>query len=194
MELWAWAILLLVIGLALAVTEVFVPSGGLIGFLSAAALITAIILAFMDRPMAGIIILAVAILGLPVVVALGLRWWPYTPIGKRVLLSAPDSREVLPDDPRRRSLKSLLGQIGRAKSKMLPSGAVVVNGHTIDAVSEGLPIEPGQAVQIVAVHGVEVIVRPVDEETANRSSRPSDDLLSQPIESVLPDPFEEPPA
>lgn len=186
--------MLLVIGLALAVTEVFVPSGGLIGFLAACALLGAIIVAFMDNPIVGLAILAVAILGLPVVLALGLYWWPRTPIGKRVLLDAPESDEVLPDDPRRRNLKSLVGRIGRAKSKMLPSGAVVIDGRSIDAVSEGPPIEPGEAVQVVAVHGMEVIVRPVDEQTAQQESRPSDDVLSQPIESVLPDPFGEPPA
>ncbi len=36
-----WAILLLVCGLLLIVLEVFVPSGGVIGFLSIAALLTA---------------------------------------------------------------------------------------------------------------------------------------------------------
>lgn len=194
MELWAWAILLLVIGLALAIIEVFVPSGGLIGFLSFAALVAAVLVAFMENSLTGLVILAVSILGLPIVIALGLKWWPYTPIGKRVLLSAPEGDEVLPDDPRRRALKSLVGKVGRARSKMLPSGAVTIDGQTIDAVSEGQPIDPGQPIQVVAVHGVEVIVRLVDEQTLHRASRPTDDVLAQPIESVIPDPFEEPPA
>jgi membrane-bound ClpP family serine protease len=194
MELWAWAILLLVIGLALAVVEVFVPSGGLIGFLAFAAIVGAVLVAFMENSLTGLAILAISILGLPVVIALGLKWWPHTPIGKRVLLDAPDSDEVLPDDPKRRALKSLVGKVGRAKSRMLPSGPVMIEGRTIDAVSEGLPIEPDQPVQVVAVHGTEVIVRPVDEQTLHAANPPADDLLAQPIESVLPDPFEEPPA
>lgn len=194
MEFWAWAILLLVIGLALAVIEIFVPSGGLIGFLSFAAIVGAVLVAFMENSWTGLAILAVSILGLPAVIALGLKWWPHTPIGKRVLLSAPESEEVLPDDPKRRALKSLVGKVGRARGKMLPSGAVVIEGRTIDAVSEGLPIEAGQPIQVVAVHGIEVIVRPVDEQTLHEASRPADDVLAQPIEAVLPDPFEEPPA
>lgn len=194
MELWAWAILLLVIGLALAVVEIFVPSGGLIGFLAFAAIVGAVLVAFMENSLTGLAILAISILGLPVVIALGLKWWPYTPIGKRVLLSAPESDDVLPDDPKRRALKSLVGKVGRARSQMLPSGSVLIEGRTIDAVSEGLPIEPDQPVQVVAVHGMEVIVRPVDEQAMHEANRPADDVLAQPIESVLPDPFEEPPA
>jgi len=193
MELWIWAILLLVIGLALVVAEVFVPSGGLIGFLAFCTITGAVIVAFMENSMIGLMILAISIIGLPVVIALGLKWWPHTPIGKRVLLDSPQGNEVLPDDPRRRVLKGLVGKVGRAKSKMLPSGAVVVDGRTIDAVSEGLAIDAGQPIQVVAVHGVEVIVRPVDEQAFREASRPADDVLSQPIESVIPDPFGEPP-
>lgn len=194
MELWIWAILLLVIGLALVVAEVFVPSGGLIGFLAFCTITGAVIVAFMENSTIGLMVLAISIIGLPTAIALGLKWWPHTPIGRRVLLDTPQGNEVLPDDPRRRALKGLVGKLGRAKSKMLPSGAVVVDGHSIDAVSEGVPIDEGQPIQIVAVHGVEVIVRPVDEQTLREASRPADDVLAQPIESVVPDPFDEPPA
>lgn len=194
MELWIWAILLLVIGLALVVAEVFVPSGGVIGFLAFCTITGAVIVAFMENSMTGLMILAISIVGLPVIIALALKWWPYTPIGKRVLLQSPQGDEVLPDDPRRRALKGLVGKVGRARSKMLPSGAVVIEGRSIDAVSEGVPIDEGQPIQVVAVHGVEVIVRPVEEQVLREASRPADDMLSQPIESVIPDPFDEPPA
>lgn len=194
MDLWIWAIVLVVIGLALGLTELFIPSGGLIGFLSFCALLGAVILAFVEDPVIGLLVLAVSIIGLPTILVLGLRWWPHTPVGKKALLSVPDRDEVLPDDPKRRNLKNLVGRVGRAKSKMLLSGAVVIDGRTIDAVSDGLPIEPGQAVQVVAVHGVEVIVRPVDEPTAHQKTQPSDDLLARPIDSVIPDAFGEPPA
>ena len=40
-------------------------------------------------------------------------------MGKRVLLTAPDSNEVLPDEPERDFLHSLIGRTGQAKSKLL---------------------------------------------------------------------------
>ena len=43
----------------------------------------------------------------------------------------------MPDTPERRTLRQLVGKLGVAKSVMLPSGAVLIDGQTIDALSEG---------------------------------------------------------
>ena len=59
------------------------------------------------------------------------------------MLPLPTSDEVLPDSDRRRNLKTLVGKIGKAKSLMLPSGAVDIEGTTVDALSEGMAIEAG---------------------------------------------------
>jgi len=191
MALWGWAVLLLVLGVALVILEVFVPSGGILGILAVGAIVAGVVTGFMQGPGVGFAILASAIIGLPGALILALKWWPKTPIGRRVLLASPRSDEVLPDDPQRRSLKELEGRIGRAKSKMLPSGLVVVDGRKVDAVSEGMPIEPGQKVRVVHVRGNSVVVRPVPEDTPER---PADDPLARSVDTVVPDPFEEPPA
>jgi membrane-bound ClpP family serine protease len=187
---WAWAILLLVLGLALVVLEVFIPSGGILGFLAGCSILAAVVVGFMDgRPWVGLTILATAVFGIPVTVMLALRWWPSTPLGRRMLLGAPTSGEVLPDGSRQRTLKELIGREGVAKSKMLPSGAVSIDGRTINAVSEGMPIDVGQRVRVIDVHGNRVVVRPVDGE----ASSPADaDRLSRPIDAVGLDPFDDP--
>ena len=41
-----WSVLLLAFGLGLAMLEVFIPSAGILGFLSLSAIVTAIVLAF----------------------------------------------------------------------------------------------------------------------------------------------------
>ena len=189
---WAWAILLLVVGLAVALLEVFIPSGGILSVLSGASIVAAIVVGFGDpRPWVGFAILATAAVGLPTVVVLALRWWPSTPFGRRVLLRVPRGEDVLPDSPRQRSLKELIDRVGYAKSRMLPSGAVTVDGRTIDAVSEGMPIEPGQRVRVIEVHGNRVVVRPVDDEPPSEADP---DPLARPIDTVSSDPFEDPPA
>ena len=187
---WAWAILLLLVGLALVVLEVFIPSGGILGFLAACSIIAAVAVGFMDgRPWVGFAILITAVFGIPIAVVLALHWWPRTPLGRRMLLGAPTDGEVLPDSARRRKLKALIDQVGVAKSKMLPSGAVTIDGRTIDAVSEGMPIDAGQRVRVIDVHGNRVVVRPVDDEP---SSSADADPLSRPIDAVGLDPFEDP--
>lgn len=191
MELWTWAILLLFVGLALAMMEVFIPSSGILGLLSFCAILAAVVLGFMHGPGAGFAILATAMFGLPAVVILALKWWPLTPMGRRFLLENRTSEEVLPDNPKLRGLKELVGRVGVAKSKMLPCGAVTIDGRTIDAISEGVFIEPGRQIRVIDVRGTQVVVRPLDVETL---LEPGDDPLSRPIDSVGPDPFEGPPA
>ena len=190
LALWGWAILLLVVGLGLAVMEVFIPSGGILSFLAICSLVAAITVGFMDgRPWVGFSVLTMAVFGLPGAVILALHFWPKTPLGRRMLLRVRSGDEVLPDGPRQRKLKELVGRIGVAESKMLPSGLVMIDGRKFNAVSEGMPIDLGTRVRVLDVHGNRVVVRPVDEDaTAQEDSDP----LSRPIDSLGGDPFEEP--
>jgi membrane-bound ClpP family serine protease len=190
MDPLAWSVLLLLLGLTLMFLEVFVPSGGVLGFVSVLAIVASIALAFYHRGLEiGFLFLAVATVAVPTVLVLAFRWWPLTPMGKRLLLDLPSGKDVLPDSPQRRRLRDLVGKVGVAKTLMLPSGAVTVDGITVDAISEGMPIEAGQRVKVIEVHGNRVLVRPSDE--APQPHGPGD-VLSQPIESLGLDGFEEP--
>jgi len=188
---WVWAVLLLVLGMGLAVLEVFFTSAGILGFLAATSLIGAVLMGFKQGPATGLMILVVTILGLPTVVVVAFKWWPYTSMGRRVMLFAPKSDEVLPDDPQKEFLKTLVGRVGQARSKMLPSGVITIEGRNVDAISEGMPIEVGQRIRVVQVRGLRVVVRPVDEETPLETS---ENPLERPVDAVVPDPFAEPPA
>jgi len=183
-----WAAVLMLLGLALASAEVFVPSGGMIGFLSLVAVIAAIGLAFFRGPWYGLSFLGVAVFAVPAVLAAALHFWPDTKFGRRVLLDLPTSDEVLPDDEQRRELKSLVGRVGEAKSLMLPGGAVLIDGHHVDAVSEGMAIEKGAWVKVVEVRGTRVVVRPTVERPG--SANP-EDPLSQSIDELGFNPFDE---
>lgn len=182
-----WSIILLVGGLILIMLEVFVPSGGMIGFLAVCSVTAAIVMAFYNRGMeVGLIFVIVAGIAIPVALATAFRYWPQTPLGRRVLLGVPTEKEVLPDTPQMRMLRGLVGKVGVARSLMLPSGAVFVDGHTVDAVSEGVSIEPGQHVRVIEVRGNHVVVSPTEESPAHaEAGRPTtEDILSQPIESL----------
>ena len=65
-EPWIWAVLLLVLGMGLAVLEVFFPSAGILGFLAATSFLAAIIVGFRsDNPAVGFLILATFLRSLP---------------------------------------------------------------------------------------------------------------------------------
>jgi len=191
-EPWVWSVLLLVLGMGLAVLEVFFPSAGVLGFLSACSILAAIILGFREgNSLIGFIVLTVAIVGMPTVLVLAFKFWPKTAMGRKVLLTAPTSEEVMPEDPQMDLLKSCVGQVGQTKCKMLPAGAIIIDGRTVDAISEGMPIEAGKPVRVLEVRANRVVVRPLDEE---EPSPTAEDPLRRPIDSIAPDPFDESPS
>jgi membrane-bound ClpP family serine protease len=191
MDPWVWAAMLLALGLGLAVLEVFFPSAGVLGFLSAAAMLGAILMGFQQGMGTGVGILAVVVIGVPIIVIVAFKVWPHTSMGKQVLLQAPSAEDVLPGDADdRRRLKGLIGQIGRARCKMLPGGVVDIDGRSVDAVSEGVAIEAGRAVRVMKVQGTRVVVRPIEDEVPAAGA---ENPLERPIDSIVADPFSEPP-
>lgn len=167
MNTLVWVVVLLVLGLAVMVLEVFVPSGGILGFVSIAALVAAVATAFLEQgATAGMASLAVVVLAVPAVLAMAFRWFPETPLGRRVLPPAPEAADVLPDLERRRHVRDLVGHTGRTVSELLPWGRVEIDGEAVDAVSEGGPIEVGAAIEAVGVQGTALVVRLVEPRAA----------------------------
>lgn len=183
MNFLLWAALLLLIGLALLVLEMLIPSGGILGVVSALSVLAAIVLAFVDGPGTGLAFVLTTVVAIPAILAAAVRVWPDTPMGRHILLRVPTPEEVLPDSPLRRELKLLVGKYGVAKSVMLPSGVVVIDGRTIDAVGQGVAIEPGQRIRVVEVRGTRVVVRPADD-ADDVPQQDAEDPLSRPISTL----------
>ncbi len=179
MEPWVLPVLLLLVGLGMAVTAVFFPSGGILEFLAICVIVAAVVKAFVEETALGLLILAVTLFGIPILVVVALKWWPKTPLGRKFLLVAPSSREVLPENSPRQLLEGLVGRVGRAKGKMLPSGIIVIEKESHDAVSEGMPIEAGQRVRVIEVRGNRLIVEALGDEPLSAAD---DDPLARPFE------------
>jgi membrane-bound ClpP family serine protease len=184
----AWAAVLVLIGCALVVLEVFIPSGGLISFLAVVALVGGIAMAFRQNAATGMVFMVVTVIAVPTVVGLAFKYWPQTPMGKAFLGELADEGEWVPEDPRR----DLIGRVGTATSKMLPSGGVQIDGKMIDAISQGMAIDPGQAVVVVEVKGNRVVVRLADPEETVKAAVVSDEMLSKPIEELGLESLEDP--
>jgi membrane-bound ClpP family serine protease len=191
-----WSVLLLLLGLVLILLELFVPSGGIIGILAGAAVLASIIVAFTGGPRLGAIMMLAAAVGVPAVLAAAIHWWPATPLGRMILIQRSGrGDDVLPDDESYRNLKKMVGKRGKAKSKMLPSGAVLIEGRTYDAVSEGMAIDPGQTIRVVAVRTNRIVVRPVDAQEPQsqpQTAEADDDILSRPIDALGLEPLDDP--
>ena len=184
MSSYFWPVALLVASVLLLVMEVTIPSGGILGVLGVLAVLGSIVAAFLKVGVtAGIAFISVFAVLIPAMVFLLVRIWPMTPMGKRILIRQQNGSDVIPQ--RIRNLRELIGQPGMAISPMLPSGAIRINGRNMDAVSDGIPINKGDLVEIVAVRGNHLVVRPSDRNKSTSGGRRSD-------EPLIADPFDDP--
>lgn len=181
------AILLMLLGCALVLLEVFIPSGGILGLLSGLAILASIFFAFRYDTTSGLVFILFSVLAIPGLIVLAFKIWPHTPMGKAFLGELPSEEETKPVDARR----SLVGRLGVARSKMLPSGSIQVDDRRLDAVSVSGAIEPGEYVIVMEVRGNRVAVRSADEDEINRVPEAPEDLLSRPLDELGFEPFDE---
>ena len=138
LEPWAWAAVLLTIGLALLLAEILLPAGGAVGALAVVAVAAAVGIGFYHYGvLGGASVFLASSVAAPIAIGFGLWALPRTPIGRRLLLGDPtgpsDAEDYSPDAIRARH--ELIGRVGVAKSLMLPSGAVEVDGRSYDAAT-----------------------------------------------------------
>ena len=192
MEPLVWPIVLMLLGIGLVCLEIFIPSAGLLGVMATAAVVASIIMGFMHSTALGTILVLVATLVLPLIVGLGIKVWPHTPIGKMILIKRPESeKEVLPDTAEYGLRERLVGKTGVAKTELLPSGDVVIDGQVYDAMSNGVAISAGHSVRVVDVNTQRLVVRPMS--AAEKLADPTlGDVLSTPLERLGIEPFDDP--
>ena len=177
MESMLLPVILLLVGFLLIVIELFVPSGGAIGAMSALCILAAIVLGFMIDIRQGFMLFLFTAVCVPLLLFGLFKIWPHTPIGRRIISQPPTADEVLPDDEHYQNLKDLVGKFGVAKTKMLPSGTVRIDNRTYDAVSDGMAVEEGQKIKVIAIRTNRIIVRPIL--THEFDVHNQDDILAQ---------------
>ena len=190
-----WALILLLAGLCAVALELFVPSAGIIGIIAATLIMSGIVVGFMDGLTTGALMLLIAVVALPVLLTMMFKVWPHTPLGKRILLKDLKSEDVLPKKSHyKKRNDSLVGKIGIARTKMLPSGIVVIDGEKFDAISEGFAIDQGDTVKIVDVREHRIYVQPYEGDVSDAANLPvrDGDILSTPIEELGIDSIDDP--
>jgi membrane-bound serine protease (ClpP class) len=148
-------IVLVIAGFLMIAAEVFVP-GLILGTLGGLCLIGSVVLCYVSYgPLWGTAAFAaLAVLGL-FGFFLWLRLFPYTPIGKKMMLH----RSLLS----RNSLSApdLIGATGEAVTPLRPAGTAVIQGRRMDVVAESGLIESGQKISVVSQEGIRIVVRQI---------------------------------
>jgi membrane-bound serine protease (ClpP class) len=109
------------------------------------------------------LMIAFGIVGMmAVAVGLWIRYFPRSPIGKKMTVSQ-DLAECKASDPNR---KALVGKRGVTVSELRPAGFAMIEGRRMDVIAQGKRIDSGTAVEVVRVEGIRVLVKPAPRETA----------------------------
>ncbi|MBA2117239.1 NfeD family protein [Bremerella alba] len=156
------ALILLLSGLAFIVLEVFLPSGGILGFVAAVLLVGSVIYAYLKCDIAvGTAFLAATVITVPVMIGIAIRVWPHTPMGRMILLDS--ASEEFADSLENSGHTELVGRRGIARSNLLPSGVAEIDGNRWDVIIVGPAADRGDLIEVVEVEGNRVLVTRIDE-------------------------------
>lgn len=162
------ASILVLVGLAFVLAEVFFPSLGLFGLIATGLIILADVLAFEESEPLGWSFIAAEIVLIPFVVYGGFRLLPRLPFGRRMILAGPTMKPGAgaPD------LEYLRGKTGEALTDLRPVGTARFGDDRVPVIAVGGLIEVKTAIRVVAVEGSEIHVRPVPASTSDAAPTP----------------------
>ena len=181
------AVLLLGLGLAVLVVEVFVPSGGLLAVFTLVCLVGSVIAAFSEwwgeDPAAFWLYVGSVVILVPGTVIGAFLALPRTRFGRRLLQEAPTPEELAPLNEEAARLAALVGRRGVTLTPHSPGGMVEVDGVRHHAEARGLMLDPGEPVEVVALRGRRLVVRPADGPVpvAAENPEPADDPPVPPV-------------
>lgn len=151
------AVICFIVAAVLAVVDLLVPSGGVLAVASLVAALVSVFFGFQSGYTTGVVTLTLMLIAIPLFIAVALRLWPHTPIGKRVILKAPEQPEQSLE-PQQVEMQELIGQVGVTQNSLMPYGFVRLNGRNYNAVCESGLIEARQNVVVIAVQQRNLIV------------------------------------
>ncbi len=155
-----WAIALISLALLLFVVELFIPSGGLIGFVATVSMVCGLVCLFWVNTTAGLVATIVVLLVAPFAVMGGLNLFPRTPIGKWLTMRDEQRAGAIRYDPARDQDKDqLIGKQGTAVTDLRPIGMCKINGQRIECLAAGGVILAGSSIQVTQVNGIEIKVK-----------------------------------
>ena len=162
------ALILLAAGVLIAILEVFIPSGGLLGIVSAGFFIGGIAVAWSHSGAWGMGTLLGCLVLIPILIVVGFRMFPHTPLGRKMILAPPTSESTAsaagrtePSPPAGTEPGITVGMAGRAGTDLRPSGTAFFNDRRVSVVTAGEWITRDAAVRVVKVEGNRIVVEAV---------------------------------
>ncbi|MFP4112726.1 MAG: NfeD family protein [Spirochaetales bacterium] len=179
MPIWI-SFVLLAAGILAIYVELFLPAAGLIGLAGGGMIVAGVVLGYVYHDaLTGSIVLVTSLVVTPTAVIVGLKTFPKTPMGKRLILGNSDgtddggaaeyragttsgASDEAPGaaDPRPEG-RPATGDEGEALTVLRPSGTARLNGRKVSVVTSGEYVEQGARLRVARVEGNRIVVREV---------------------------------
>lgn len=161
-----FALLLVILGIGVLFSEIFIPSAGMLSFVALACFGGSAFCAYHGWYVPGKLVLWWSyIIGVVVVVPSGIAgvmyYLPRTKMGQELFATPPTLAELTPFAKEEQRLISLIEDFGTAMTLFSPGGMAQIGREKFHAESEGIMIEPGTEIVVVGVRGNRLLVRPL---------------------------------
>ena len=151
-------IILFVIGILLLVIELYIPGFGFWG-ISGIGCIALSVFMTLGGNMAAITMLSLSFVAAMVAFLVILKFLPSSKVWNKLILKEAETLQAgfsSSDD-----YSNYLGREGIVHTLLRPAGIVIIDGLSINVVSEGQYIEPGTTVKVVSIEGNRIVVQTV---------------------------------
>ena len=146
-------IVLYAVGILFLLAEIFIPSHGILTLAGLGFVVAAVVKTFdVGGKDVGIVAVFACLILLPAFAFVAIKYWPRTPIGKRIAPPNPKLTSAdtsIPVD----ELVRHIGRRGRAISPLRPVGICEFDGRRVSCVAEFGMVEAGVVVEAVAIKG-----------------------------------------
>lgn len=152
-------ILLYAVGMLILLAEIFIPSHGVLTVAGLLFLGAAVVKTFdVGGRSAGVTSVVLCLILLPTFAYLSIKYWPKTPIGRRI---APPNRVATDEDAGIpiEQLRALVGSQGTSISPLRPVGICEFDGKRFSCVADFGIVDSGRRVVVTGVRNGNLAVR-----------------------------------
>ncbi len=154
MKSYLLPILLQIMGLAVIVAEIFIPSLGLLTFIALGLFSYSLYLVFTTiSSTVGMVFVGLDIILIPTLVVLGMKSLARSPLSLKQELSKKDGVVS-----QRQELEALLNMTGTSVTDLRPAGMAEINSQRVDVVTDGEYIDADTPIIVIHVTGNRIVV------------------------------------
>lgn len=154
MNAYLLPIILQFIGIIVIITEIFIPSLGLLSVMALGVFAYSLYLVFTDiSTTMGMIFLGADVILVPIFIIWGMKILAKSPLALKQKLSKKDG--IMSQNTR---LETYMGAKGKAVTDLRPAGMAQIKENRVDVVTDGEYIDSGTPIIVTGVTGNQIVV------------------------------------